>query len=87
LIISRDYGLIVVIMYLTEIRSRSKNTTYRGFLLRESYRQGGKVKNRTPANLSHGKPAEIEAIRLALTHKGELSVLGSLPETVEVRGV
>jgi hypothetical protein len=34
-------------MYLTEIRSRSKNTTYRCVLLRESYREGGKVKNRT----------------------------------------
>jgi hypothetical protein len=72
-------------MYLTEIRSRSKNTTYHCFLLRESYREGGKVKNRTLANLSHGKPGEIEAIRLALAHKGDLSVLGSLPEAVEVR--
>lgn len=72
-------------MYLTEIRSHSKNTTYRCILLRETYRQGGKVKNRTPANLSHGTPGEIEAIRLALAHKGDLSVLGSLPEAVEVR--
>jgi hypothetical protein len=53
-------------MYLTEIRSRSKNKTYRCFLLRETYREGGKVKNRTLANLSHGTPREIEAIRLAL---------------------
>jgi hypothetical protein len=53
-------------------------------LLRETYRQGGKVKNRTLANLSHGTPGEIEAIRLALAHKGDLSVLGSLPEAVEV---
>jgi DDE family transposase len=72
-------------MYLTEIRSRSKNTTYRCFLLRETYREGGKVKNRTLANLSHGTPREIEAIRLALAHKGDLTVLGSLPEAVEVR--
>ncbi len=72
-------------MYLTEIRSRSKNTTYRCFLLRETYREGGKVKNRTLANLSHGTPREIEAIRLALAHKADLTVLGSLPEAVEVR--
>jgi Transposase DDE domain len=72
-------------MYLTEIHSRSKNTTYRCFLLRETYREGGKVKNRTLANLSHGKPGEIEAIRLALAHKGDLTMLGSLPEAVEVR--
>ena len=73
-------------MYLTEIHSHSKNATYRCILLRETYRQGGKVKNRTLANLSHGTPGEIEAIRLALAHKGDLSVLGSLPEAVEVRG-
>jgi hypothetical protein len=53
--------------------------------LRETYREGGKVKNRTLANLSHCTPGEIEAIRLALAHKGALSVLGSLPEAVEIR--
>jgi hypothetical protein len=72
-------------MYVTEVRSRSKNKTYRCILLRETYRAGGKVKNRTLANLSHCRPGEIEAIRLALTHKGDLSVLGSLPEAVEIR--
>ncbi len=53
--------------------------------MRETYREGGKVKNRTLANLSHCTPGEIEAIRLALAHKGALSVLGSLPEAVESR--
>jgi hypothetical protein len=72
-------------MYLTEIRSPFKNTTYRCILLRETYRQGGKVKNRTLANLSHCTPGEIEAIRLALAHKSDLSVLSSLSEAVEVR--
>ena len=72
-------------MYLTEIRSPSKNTIYRCFLLRETYRERGKVKNRTLANLSHCTPGEIEAIRLALAHKSDLTVLGSLPEAVEVR--
>lgn len=71
-------------MYLTEVRSRSKNKIYRCILLREAYRQGGKVKNRTLANLSHGTPGEIEAIRLALAHKSDLTVLGSLAEAVEV---
>ena len=53
--------------------------------MRETYREGGKVKKRTLANLSHCTPGEIEAIRLALAHKGALSVLGSLPEAVEIR--
>jgi len=72
-------------MYVTEVLSRSKNKTYRCVLLREAYREGGKVKNRTLANLSHCQPNEIAAIRLALQHKGELAVLGSLPEAVEIR--
>jgi len=38
-------------------------------LLRESYRDGGKVKKRTIANLSHWQPERIEALRRAL--KGE----------------
>jgi hypothetical protein len=72
-------------MYLTELRSPFKDTTYRCILLRETYRAGGKVKNRTLADLSHCTLGEIEAIRLALAHKSDLTVLGSLPEAVEVR--
>ena len=42
-------------------------------LLRESYREGGKVKNRTLANLSHWPAEKVEALRAVL--KGE-AVLG-----------
>jgi len=35
-------------------------------LLRESYREGGKVKNPTLANLSHWPEHKVEALRLAL---------------------
>jgi len=41
-------------------------------LLRESYREGGKVKHRTIANLSDCAEEEINAIRLALQHKHDL---------------
>ncbi|MCX7019606.1 MAG: hypothetical protein NTY46_11580 [Candidatus Sumerlaeota bacterium] len=53
--------------------------------MRESYREGGKVKNRTIANLSHCKPAEIAAIELALRHKDNLAALGSVAEDVGLR--
>ena len=67
-------------MYLTETtRPGSKGTVYRCVLLRQSYREGGKVKNRTLANLSHCTPQEVEAIRVALQHKDDLAVLGTLP--------
>jgi hypothetical protein len=51
---------------------------YRCVLLRQSYRAGGKVKNRTLANLSHCTPQEVEAIRVALQHKDDLAILGTL---------
>jgi transposase len=46
--------------------------TYTKALLRESYREGGKVKKRTIASLGNCTQEEIEAIRLALLHKQEL---------------
>jgi Transposase len=44
-------------------------------LLRESYRDGKKVKKRTIANLTKCSPQEIAAIELALRHKANLSEL------------
>ena len=73
-------------MYIVvnEVRAKS-GKTYRTVLLRESYREGKKVKNRTIANLSACSPAEIEAMRLALRHKDDLSALGSLRESMTLR--
>ena len=69
-------------MYVDRSTVRSKSgKAYTRQLLRESYRENGKVKHRTIANLSKCKPEEIEAIRLALKHKGEL------PKLIERRGI
>ena len=68
-------------MYITEtVRIAPNGTTYRCVLLRQSYREGSKVKNRTIANLSHCTPQEVEAIRLALQYKDDLTVSGALQE-------
>ena len=67
---------MVASMYLEKTKSQGKYTCY---LLRETYRQDGKVKHRTIANLSSCSPQEIEAIRLALQHKDELTEQLSLP--------
>ena len=68
-------------MYITEtVRTAPNGTTYRCVLLRQSYREGSTVKNRTIANLSHCPPQEVAAIRLALQHKDDLAVLGTLHE-------
>lgn len=51
-------------------------------LLRESFRQNGKVKHRTIANLSHCTAEEIAAVKLALRHKEQLAELGSVQDCV-----
>lgn len=62
-------------MYVDTSKIKTGNKTYTRHLLRESYREGGKVRHRTVANLSSCSEDEIAAIRLALRHKKELSGL------------
>ena len=62
-------------MYVDVSRIRQGSKTYTRYLLRESYRENGKVKHRSIANLSACSAAEIEAIRLALRHKDKLSLV------------
>jgi Transposase DDE domain len=50
-------------MYITRVPNRGSPPAV---LLRESYRQGGKVKNRTLANLSSWPEAKVEALSRAL---------------------
>jgi transposase len=57
------------VMYVAEIPNRSSPPT---FLLRESFRQDGKVKNRTVANISHLPRYQIDLIRRVL--RGETLV-------------
>lgn len=60
---------------------RSANgKTYVSILLRHSYRENGKVRKRTIANLTHYPPEDAAAIELALKHKHDLATLGSLKE-------
>jgi hypothetical protein len=46
---------------------------YQRVLLRTSFREDGKVKHRTLGNLSDCSPQQIEAVRLALRHKEQLT--------------
>jgi hypothetical protein len=73
-------------MHVVTNKSAPKNSKkiYQSVLLRESYREGGKVKKRTIANLSGCKPEEIAAIKLALKHKDDLAEIGSL-KSVELQ--
>jgi transposase len=68
-------------MFIDSSISTVNGKAYPRHLLRETYREDGKVKHRTLANLTHSKPEEVEAIRLALKYKGDLA--GILASTGE----
>ena len=76
---------IVDTMYVDTSTVQQKGKTYTRHLLRESYREEGKVRHRTVANLSRCTGEEIEAIKLALRHKESLMELVSLEESLELR--
>jgi transposase len=66
-------------MYVDSSTTTIKGKTYHRDLLRRSYREDGKVKHETIANLSKCSLEEVEAIRLALRYKDRL------PEWIESR--
>src|SRR5262245_54630050 len=76
---------MVATMYVDTSHITRGGKTYTRHLLRESYRANGKVLHRTMANVSHCSEAEMEAIRLALRHKGELEHLGTLQDAVTLK--
>jgi hypothetical protein len=69
-------------MYIDTSTSQGKYTRH---LLRESYREDGKVKHRTIANLSSCSDDEIESIRMALKHKKDLTQLKSVSKDISLR--
>jgi hypothetical protein len=72
-------------VYVDVAFSRQNGQGYKRVLLRESYKVKGQVKHRTIANLSHCSEEEIQAIQLALKHKGDLHHLDALPEAVHTK--
>lgn len=72
--------LHAVSMYVATIPNRNSPPA---ILLRESYRENGKVKTRTLANITHLRSSQIEALRLALS--GSLPPAGtSLPDAFRI---
>lgn len=62
-------------MHIDDQTYQRHGKTYHRILLRTSFRQDGKVKKNTVANLSSCSSEEITAIRIALDHKQDLSQL------------
>jgi len=75
---------IVVTMYIDRCVTKRYGNEYVRYLLRESFRENGRVKKRTIANLSECKREEIEAMMLALKHKEDLTQLGVAKDSVQV---
>ena len=66
-------------MYIAVVPNR---TSPPAVLLRESFREGAQVKNRTLANLSHWDPAKVDALRRVL--KGATSDGAAWPEAFTI---
>ena len=69
-------------MYVATVPNRKSPPA---ILLRESYRENGKVKTRTIANLTHWAPERIEALRKAL--KGDFDGMDGEEVSGEIFGV
>jgi len=74
-------------MYIDDSTYTRQGKTYRRTLLRNSYRVNGKVRHDTIANLSKATDEEIQALKLALKHKGDLSQLGCLSSLSTQQGL
>ena len=66
-------------MYIDTVPNRNSPPA---ILLRESFRLGGKVRNRTLSNLSHWPPAQLDALRSVL--KGATSIGAPLPQAFDI---
>jgi hypothetical protein len=75
----------MVTMFIDDATFARNGKTYRRVLLRNSFRVNSQVRHHTLANLSHCSEEEIQAIKLALKHKGQLSHLGDLREEVRTQ--
>lgn len=69
-------------MYVETIKKKQGKKTYRTFLVRESYKENGKVRHRTIANISKLPSATIAQIKAILSRQG--SYISS--EDLEVSG-
>lgn len=66
-------------MYVAVVPNRNSPPA---ILLRESFREDGKVRNRTIANLSHWAPDKVDALRRVL--KGSTAVAAPLPQAFDI---
>ncbi len=69
-------------MYVDKCTTKTGSKTYFRALIRETFREGGKIKHRTISNISKCSPELIALIDKALKNKGNL--VGLVPEEGEI---
>jgi transposase len=79
--------ICIATMYIDTSKSVQRGKTYYRHLLRESYREDGKIKHRTLANFSSIPDRVITAMKLALKHKEDLSVLVNVTNIETAQGM
>jgi transposase len=72
-------------MFIDDQTYERDGRTYRRVLIRNSFRVDGRVRHETVANLSKCEDEEIEALKLALKHKGNLQELANVSEDVSTK--
>jgi len=79
--------IYIATMYIDTSKSIQRGKTYYRHLLRENYREDGKIKHRTLANLTGLPDKVIAAMKLALRHKDDLSVLVNVTNIETTQGM
>src|SRR5207244_9623009 len=78
----------LLLCYFAKYTATTPNRTAPpAILLRQAYRENGKVKNRTLANLSHWQSARIEALRRALRGEFDHASLSAEPTLGPIFGL
>ena len=72
-------------MFIAETGGRGKPKRTRCILLKEAYRENGKPKSKTIANLTKLPQKTIDAIKLAIDHQDDLAQLVSLPKACQLQ--
>lgn len=80
-------AIIVDTMYIDDSTFQRSGKSYRRVLLRNSYRAKGKVCHDTIANLSNATDDEIQALKFALKHKGDLTFLHNISDIHTQQGL
>ena len=73
----------MVTMHIDDQKYSRNGKQYRRVLLRNSYRVDGKVRHDTVASLSKCTDEEIDALKLALKNKGDLSQLKNIQQELQ----